>query len=165
VWKEGRDGKPGKWDKPPYQPNGDLASSTASFTWSTFQAAKEAYERSMSLPADDPLHFDGVGFVPRAIPQSENNINFGDLDKCRDKDTGEISADALEDLRAINSYCEISPSGTGLRFIAKGNPPFQRAKPGGRREVSSFTREGITSQSQATCSKIIRQPSRSGPKS
>jgi len=130
VWKEGKDGKTGKWDKPPCQPNGDLASSTASFTWSTFQAAKAAYERGMSLPADDPLHFDGVGFVPRAIPQAENNINFGDLDGCRDKETGEISAGALEDLRLINSYCEISPSGTGLRFIAKGNPPFPEGKAG-----------------------------------
>ena len=41
-WKEGKDGKPGKWDKPPLQPNGKFASSTAKLTWSPFQAVKEA---------------------------------------------------------------------------------------------------------------------------
>jgi hypothetical protein len=129
-WKEGDDGKPGKWDKPPYQPNGKHARSTASFTWSSFETVKKAYENGLNLPVDDPLHFDGLGFVPCVVPRAENHINLGDLDKCRDKETGEISLEALEDLQSINSYCEVSPSGTGVRFIAKGNPPFSDGKAG-----------------------------------
>lgn len=132
VWKEGKNGKPGKWDKPPLQPTGEHASSTAALTWSTFQTVKEAYERGLNLPVDDPLHFDGVGYVPLKVHQAENNLQFGDLDKCRDKDTGQLSLEAKEDLDLINTYCEISPSGTGIRFIAKGNPPYPQGKDGGK---------------------------------
>jgi len=131
-WKEGKDGKPGKWDKPPLQPNGKYASSTSKLTWSSFSAAKEAYEHGLSLPVDDPLHFDGIGFVPKTVPQTENNLQFGDLDKCRNKETGELSPEAKTDLDLINSYCEISPSGTGIRFIAKGAPPYPTGKDGGK---------------------------------
>jgi len=133
VWKEGKDGKPGKWDKPPLQPNGKPASSTAKLTWSPFRAVKEAYERGLSLPVDDPLHFDGVGFVPAKVSQAENILQFGDLDKCRDKETCELSTEAKTDLDLIKSYCEISPSGTGIRFIAKGAPPYPAGKDGSKK--------------------------------
>jgi hypothetical protein len=126
VWKDDK----AKWDKPPFQPNGKLASSTAAFTWSTFQAVKEAYESGLNLPVDDPLHFDGVGFVPHTVGQADLQMVFGDLDKCRDKATGAISSEALQDLQSINSYCEPSPSGTGLRFVARGAPPFPPGKAG-----------------------------------
>lgn len=132
-WVEGKDGKPGKWDKPPYQPNGKHASSTAAFTWSTFKIVKEAYEHGLNLPVDDPLHFDGVGFVPAKVAQADNNLQFGDLDKCRDKETGQLSRVAEEDLDLINSYCEISPSGTGIRFIAKGHPPYPQGQDGSKK--------------------------------
>lgn len=130
VWKEGGNGKRGKWDKPPFQPNGKHASSTAALTWSTFKTTKKAYESGLKLPVEDPLHFDGVGFVPHAIGNFDLQIVFGDLDKCRDKETGAISTDALQDLQSINSYCEPSPSGTGLRFVAHGAPPFPPGKAG-----------------------------------
>jgi len=132
-WVEGKDGKPGKWDKPPYQPNGKHASSTAALTWSQFQTVKEVYERGLNLPMDDPLHFDGVGFVPAKVNQADNNLQFGDLDKCRDKDTGQLSREAKEDLDLINSYCEISPSGTGIRFIAKGHPSYPQGQDGSKK--------------------------------
>jgi len=130
-WVEGKDGKPGKWDKPPYQPNGRHAKSTAKHTWIPFNTAKEAYERGLNLPADDPLHFDGVGFVPAMVPQAENNLQFGDLDKCRL--AGQLSPQAKEDLDLINSYAEISPSGTGIRFIAKGCPPYPQGQDGSKK--------------------------------
>lgn len=132
TWVEGKNGKPGKWDKPPLQPTGEHASSTAAFTWSPFKVVKEAYEHGLNLPVEDPLHFDGVGYVPAKIAQAEVNLQFGDLDKCRDKDSGQLSPDAKEDLDLIDSYCEISPSGTGIRFIAKGNPPYPEGKDGGK---------------------------------
>jgi putative DNA primase/helicase len=131
-WKEGKDGKPGKWDKPPYQPNGKHASSTATLTWSPFKTVKAAYERGLNLPLDDLLHFDGVGFVPAKVNQADNNLQFGDLDRCRDKETGQLSPVAKEDLDLINSYCEISPSGTGILFIAKGHPSYPQGLDGSK---------------------------------
>ncbi len=128
TWKEDK----GKWDKPPLQPDGRLASSTAKLTWSTFQVVREAYECGLNLPVDDPQHFDGVGFVPAKVEKAENQIVLGDLDKCCDKDTGEIDADVLKELEFINSYCELSPSGTGIRFIAKGNVLFPEGQDGAK---------------------------------
>lgn len=130
LWRYVRKEDKYKWDKPPLQPNGEHSGATAKLTWSSFQAVREAYERGLNLPVDDPLHFDGIGFVPTKNKKGEIQIVFGDLDKCRDPETGEISVDAREDLDLINSYCEPSPSGTGLRFIAKGNPPFPIGKNG-----------------------------------
>ena len=129
VWKDDK----AKWDKPPYQPNGKLASSTAALTWSPFKTVEAVYKNGLNLPVDDPLHFDGVGFVPHTVSQADLQIVFGDLDKCRDKETGVISPEALEDLQSINSYCEPSPSGTGLRFVARGAPPFPPGKAGRKR--------------------------------
>jgi len=126
VWKDDK----AKWDKPPFQPNGKLASSTAALTWSPFKTVESTYKSGLNLPVDDPLHFDGVGFVPHAVGRADLQIVFGDLDKCRDKETGAISSDALQDLQSINSYCEPSPSGTGLRFVARGAPPFPPGKAG-----------------------------------
>jgi putative DNA primase/helicase len=138
VWKEGTKGKPGKWDKPPYQPNGKHASSTAEHTWSSFKTVEEVYKGGLNLPVDDPHHYDGVGFVPHTVGKADLQLVFGDLDKCRDKETGAISSEAMEDLKSINSYCELSPSGTGLRFVAYGAPPFppkQNGRKKGRIEL------------------------------
>jgi DNA repair photolyase len=130
VWKEGKDGKPGKWDKPPFQANGKLASSTAAHTWSTFKTVEAVYKNGLNLPVDDPAHFDGVGFVPHVVGKADLQIVFGDLDKCRDKETGAISPEALQDLQSLNTYSEPSPTGTGLRFVARGAPPFPPGKAG-----------------------------------
>ena len=137
-WKEGTKGKPGKWDKPPYQPNGKHASSTATHTWSSFKTVEDVYKGSLNLPVDDSHHYDGVGFVPHTVGKADLQLVFGDLDKCRDKETGAISSEAMEDLQSINSYCEPSPSGTGLRFVAYGAPPFPQGQEGrksGNREL------------------------------
>lgn len=130
VWKEGKPDKPGKWDKPPLMASGYSAKSTDPLTWTTFKTATSAYLRGLELHVDNRQHFDGIGFVPRFDDEAELQIVFGDLDKCRDKDTGAISTNALQDLESINSYCEPSPSGTGLRFVAYGAPPFPSGKAG-----------------------------------
>jgi putative DNA primase/helicase len=40
-----------------------------------------------------------------------------DLDKCRDRETGEVAEWAVGIVEAAGSYCEVSPSGTGLRIV------------------------------------------------
>lgn len=111
-WKEGKDGKPGKWDKVPYIPPNWKASPTASHTWISFIDVKTAYEAGK---------FDGIGLVI----QKKHDINLQlvgfDFDKCRNPTTGEITPKIKAYLDKLNTYSEISPSGTGIRAFAKGD--------------------------------------------
>ena len=108
-----------KWDKPPRQATGDFASSTDSSTWSSFDQALKAYQQ----PGN---HFDGIGF---AITE-ENALCGIDLDHCRNPDTGDIEPWAQAIVDRIQTYTEVSPSGTGLRLFAYG----QRPKKGRRQD-------------------------------
>jgi putative DNA primase/helicase len=97
-----RDGKPTKM---PVQPSGAAASSTNPKTWSTFEDV-----------ANTNGLIDGVGFVFT----KQAGYTGVDLDKCRDPKTGESEAWALEIIRELDSYTEVSQSGTGWHVIIKG---------------------------------------------
>jgi len=127
VWKNN------KWDKPPFQPSGDLASSTVPWTWSTFQDVQNAYVNGQKPDAIEKRRFDGIGFVPQVNPEEELQLLLGDIDKCRDPNTGEIEPGILEDLKALDTYCEVSPSGTGVRFAVIGKVPFPDGQFGTKR--------------------------------
>jgi putative DNA primase/helicase len=106
------------WDKPPRNArSGNLASSTNPGTWATFEQAMSAYATG---------RFDGIGVVVC----KKNRIIVGDVDHCRNPETGEIDPEALEIVLAIGSYAEISPSGTGLRFVVEGALPGKGRKRG-----------------------------------
>lgn len=118
---EVRDKKGGaKLTKVPYNARtGNKASSTNHRTWSTFDVALAAMETGA---------FDGVGFVLTV----GSGIIGGDLDHCFDAASGEVrpvqvgagkSLDTLEILSAVATYAEITPSGAGLRFFARGTLP------------------------------------------
>ena len=99
-----RDGRP---TKAPYQLNGTLASSTNPETWSDFDSAYQYRSR-----------FDGVGIV------LTEGLAGVDLDHCRDAETGEIAPWAWEIIRELDSYSEVSPSGTGVKvFLMAAIPP------------------------------------------
>lgn len=102
----------GKWTKPPYQPNGQLASVDDPETWSTFTAALDAYTTGK---------FDGIGRT------AEDGIVGIDQDHCVADGNIEPQARARVDL--LDSYTEVSPSGTGLRTFVFGILPD-----GGRRK-------------------------------
>jgi hypothetical protein len=53
---------------------------------------------------------------------------FIDLDHCRNRDTGEVESWALEIVRRLDSYTEISPSGTGMKIIIRGTKPGPRCR-------------------------------------
>lgn len=80
--------------------------------------------------------FDGIGFEFHP-----DGPYFGvDLDDCRITETGEILPNALAIIRRFNTYTEISPSGTGVKLIARGRfdlPPKKDGKPtsGRRRSI------------------------------
>ncbi len=101
----------GKWTKHPYNPRtGRKASSTDLLTWSGFDEAFEAYEAGS---------YDGVGFVFC----SGDPYCGVDLDGCRDPVTGEVEAWAAGIVSYLDSYTELSPSGTGLHIIVRGKAP------------------------------------------
>lgn len=87
-------------------------------TWGSFDEAVNRAE------ADG---LDGVGFV-----FTEDDPYCGvDLDKCRDPETGDVEPWALEYVEQLDSYAEVSPSGTGVHIICKGNAPGGKNRKGG----------------------------------
>jgi putative DNA primase/helicase len=100
----------GNVTKVPYSVHGGRASSTNPKTWAPFEAAiAYAEERTMS----------GIGFV-----FTEDDPYAGiDIDKCRNPETGDVVLWARKIVDALNSYTEVSPSGTGLHIFVKATLP------------------------------------------
>lgn len=66
---------------------------------------------------------DGIGFA------LGDGIAGFDLDHCRNPYTGEITPEAMDVIRRLDTYCEISPSGTGVKGLLFGaKPDRERAK-------------------------------------
>lgn len=109
---ESRDGKP---TKVPYDPRtGKRANSTDSSTWGT-------YADAISAMAD----FDGVGIVL----SDGDSLTAIDLDNVRDPNTGEIEPWGKAIIGRLNSYAEVSPSGTGVHVFVLGKlPPGSRCR-------------------------------------
>ncbi len=105
----------GKLTKPPFQASGGLARVDDPETWSTFEEAEEAYREKKAL--------DGVGFVFTA----DDPFTVFDFDDCVDDD-GVIDRSVEKIIDTIDSYTELSPSGRGVRVIAKGKKPGMRCK-------------------------------------
>ncbi|KAB1198966.1 MULTISPECIES: hypothetical protein [Haloferax] len=96
--------------KVPLDVNGGYASATDATTWTDFDEAL-AYARNG--PAD------GVGFV-----FTEDDPYVGvDLDKCRNSETGGTENWAQMIIDRLDSYTEVSPSGTGYHIIVRGELP------------------------------------------
>jgi len=92
----------------PWSRQADAASSTDRMTWGPYRRAKGAAE-AMGLS--------GVGFVFTA---DDPYVGI-DLDDCRDPDSGAVDRWALEVVDRVDSYTEISPSGTGLKIWCRGD--------------------------------------------
>jgi len=113
VWKaEFRDN--GKINKIPVNPTtGKNASSNKPESWRTYDDAVNCF---ITNQFDDIA---GIGFV------FTNDDPFCgiDLDGCYDPETGKMEDWASEVLKDLNSYCEISPSKTGVKIFTKGSLP------------------------------------------
>ena len=96
------------------------ASSTDEATWRTYEDAYNAW-------LENEWSFAGVGRVIRA----EEDLVGVDLDKCLDPESGELTPWAKAMLERLDSYAEISPSGTGVKVWVRA-PSTTRAhvKPG-----------------------------------
>ena len=109
AWRtEIREGQPTK--VPINARTGGLASTTDSSTWSSYQDAERALDR---------FSCSGVGIV-----FSETDCHTGvDLDDCRNPETSEIANWAQAIIYELNSYTEVSPSGTGVKIWIRGKLP------------------------------------------
>src|SRR5215469_10294806 len=103
LWRhETVDGRP---TKVPYYQNGILrkASTTDPKTWTGFFNALRLAQRH---------HAAGVGFCFEG-----SGIAGVDFDGCRDPKSGVIDEWALNEIRQLDSYSEISPSNTGVKVF------------------------------------------------
>lgn len=93
------------------------AKSDTPATWSAFDRVRAAWGKTYGTftPAD-PC---GPGFVFKA----DGGILGIDGDKCRNPVTGELSAFAVDLMRRLPGYWEVSPSGTGIKGIFFGSLP------------------------------------------
>lgn len=107
------DGHP--FDKPakmPYNPKtGGRAMSNTPSTWSNFDVACESV---------DKYGFDGIG-----VMAGMSKVVCIDIDHCIDEEgnVGEMARDIVD---TVNSYCELSPSGSGLHILAFGEVPASK---------------------------------------
>jgi putative DNA primase/helicase len=95
------------------------ASSTDPSTWAAFDDALATYQR----PDHD---LDGIG-----IALDGSGLVGIDLDNCRDLASGDIAEPAWEIVRELDTYAEVSPSGTGIRLFAEGSLDGLTGRKGG----------------------------------
>ncbi|MFN9641524.1 MAG: hypothetical protein ACK56W_16160, partial [Pirellula sp.] len=107
----------GKRTKAPVKPHGGgFADSTSRTTWGTFEQALEASRKDRSLA--------GIGFVFTA----DDPYCGVDLDDSIDESTGQLKPWAQQIVDRLDSYTEISPSGSGLKVFIKANKPGSRCR-------------------------------------
>ncbi|HEX6501646.1 MAG TPA: AAA family ATPase [Terriglobales bacterium] len=111
LWKLLVDEK-GRPTKVPFQcDNRFKASCDNPSTWSSFDEACRALECAPSRKA-------GLGFQ---LGLEQCGFIFVDLDSCRNPQTGELAAWAEKYLERHPTFVEVTPSGTGLRAIYRGD--------------------------------------------
>jgi hypothetical protein len=111
VWKIIQ--RDGREIKIPYQIDGRPAKTDDPTTWSSFDECVKVVH-----------NFKGLGYVFSA----GDPYTGIDLDSCLDPDTGSISEWAKPWLNKLNSYSEVSPSGTGIKVWVRGKFPFGNGK-------------------------------------
>ena len=114
CWRtEMRNGKPTKTPISPHEKA--FAKVNDPSTWASFEIAVDALSR-------DDVH--GLGFVFTG----SDTIAGIDLDDVRDPETGSLTNIAEEIVSTLDSYTEVSPSGTGLHVLIQGFVPEGRQR-------------------------------------
>jgi primase-polymerase (primpol)-like protein len=107
----GYERRDGRWSKIPIDVmTGSYARANDAGTWTSCAEAYE-YMFEHGLP--------GIGYVFSA----DDPYTGIDLDDCIDIANARIDPEAKEIVRRFSTYCEISPSGTGLKLILRGELP------------------------------------------
>jgi primase-polymerase (primpol)-like protein len=108
----------------PYNPLSNARARTNDpATWNTLEAASSAAARQ---------GHDGVGFM---LSPDDPFVGI-DLDHCYDPTTGTLAPWAEAIVRDLDSYTEVTPSGTGLRIFVRGQlPPREQGRKRGPIEM------------------------------
>jgi putative DNA primase/helicase len=102
---------------------GQPASHSDPATWSEYEVALDAHNKKLALhPPDNIVKSHDTRGIGLVIGPPFFGI---DIDDCRNPETGEIEAWAVEFLRELNSYTEVSPSGTGVHVWLHGEAPYK----------------------------------------
>jgi hypothetical protein len=111
LWREGeRNGKATKIPTKPYRTSGDINCDV------TDPKQRRDFDTAWTALNDSRVPGDGLGFV-----FTDNvSITGVDLDKCRDPDTGDLEEWAEDIIDRLDSYTEVSPSGTGVHILVGG---------------------------------------------
>lgn len=120
-----------KMTKVPYSDNMNKASISDPSTWRSFSSVVGTF----NYPK---YKFNGIGF----IFTKETGLIFIDMDHVRN--TEKISPEALEEINLLNSYTEVSQSGTGIHVIGKGTMPTAGNRKGNREMYSDKRFGAIT---------------------
>jgi DNA-binding transcriptional ArsR family regulator len=107
-----KDIKTGKLKKVPYQCNAIKADVTEPSTWATFAEVNDAFKGGS---------YDGIGYV---FTESDPYVGV-DVDGCRDSATCIAKPWAQQIIDQLDSYTEISVSGTGFHCLVKATKPPQ----------------------------------------
>ncbi|WP_207890234.1 phage NrS-1 polymerase family protein [Natrarchaeobius chitinivorans] len=108
----------GKTTKVPVNPEtGSFASTMDDRTWTSLERALEYVATGAA---------DGVGFVFTAT----DPLVGVDLDDCRDPEAGEPLEPASSIIEQLDSFTEVSPSGTGYHVLLEGDLPDGRNRHG-----------------------------------
>jgi putative DNA primase/helicase len=107
----GRKKANGKREKMPLNPrDGTAASIDDPATWGTIEEVAAAYLR-------------GVGHAIAYALSADDPYFCVDKDGCRDPETGQLTPEAQDLLERLNTYSDVSISGTGAHAIGKGTLP------------------------------------------
>jgi primase-polymerase (primpol)-like protein len=115
----------GKQKKIPYTTSGSQAKTNDPTTWTSFDEAFKTYQTNKNL-------YSGLGFV---FTETDHFICI-DYDDVIDS-LGIIDPDISEEMAILNSYSEISQSGTGVHVIVAGDMPGSRKRGNGREMYGS----------------------------
>jgi hypothetical protein len=126
CWRfENRDGK---LTKVPHHRNGYKADPSDPSTWSTFADVVAAY-------ADGVRRFNGIGFVFAA----GGDYTGIDLDHHCDPATGQLDELGGRYVRLLNSYTELSQSGTGVHVLVRGTIPSSTGRRDAKMGVEMYS--------------------------
>ncbi|EJE57383.1 TPA: phage/plasmid primase, P4 family [Staphylococcus aureus] len=114
LWRAEWNEKQQNYGKVPYSINGYRASTTNEKTWCDFESV------SIEYAVDE--QYNGIGFVL----SDDNNFVCLDIDNVIDE-KGQINSELALKMMQF-TYCEKSPSGTGLHCFFKGKLPDNRKK-------------------------------------
>jgi len=110
-----------KKTKEPYQVNGKKAESDNPDTWESIENVIKTLKRY-------PDKYNGIGFMF----SKDSGIMGLDFDHIRDPVNGKWDTEAIEEIKSLNSYAELSPSGTGAHVICYAGIPGKHRREGPR---------------------------------